>query len=57
MEWGCPEPELPVLPKRLEDVTAAEEMRQNEVELRVRMPRELDGMRGYFEVFYTAGLE
>jgi hypothetical protein len=35
----------------------SEALNETSVQFTIRIPREMDGMKGYYEVFYTSGLE
>ncbi len=52
--WGCPPPAQ--LPDRLNEVHGSP-LNETALKLAVRLPREMDGMRGFYNVYYTSGLQ
>ena len=66
MAWGCPDPpeveepgESEKLPDKLSEVTQDEAAGANATALAldVSLPRSIDGMQGYYQVFVTSGLQ
>ena len=65
MAWGCPDPdeveeegESEKLPDKLNEVTQDETAANaTALALDVALPRSIDGMRGYYQVFLTSGLQ
>ena len=71
LAWGCPdhteeedeeeegEREKLLLPDKLNEVAQADEGASNATALAldVALPRSIDGMQGYYQVFFTSGLQ
>lgn len=52
LQWGCPD--LADLPKKLDSVQT-EPLNSTSLMFNVKVPRLLDGMMGFYEIFYTSG--
>ena len=49
-------PKIEDLPRKLSTVTI-DAMNETSVEVRIRVPKIVDGRSGFYKVFYTAGLQ
>eukprot|EP00095_Tigriopus_kingsejongensis_P003970 maker-scaffold310_size212938-snap-gene-0.12 protein:Tk03970 transcript:maker-scaffold310_size212938-snap-gene-0.12-mRNA-1 annotation:"epidermal cell surface receptor" len=51
-QWGCPD--LADLPKTLDSVET-QELNATAIQFNIKVPRILDGMSGFYEVYYSSG--
>jgi hypothetical protein len=58
LNWGCPVEieEVENLPDRLNEIDSSA-INETALQFAIRLPRSMDGMDGFYQVFYTSGLQ